>query len=245
MGGVGSGRRKGLGEDVPTSGVVASGSSTTIGPAAAPAKVWRVRTPSGSELQVRNDDEKKYYDSRKVLYVKENQFETTTDKVDLDNVLFLELLLWRWQTWLSQGRDYDLSILSASQEEQYRRNIHDTQKLLLEAKTKLGMTREARLDKTATAHDFIQNLLRRAHGFKLSRDAQGERAVTLFRELQSIVRTFDRSNENERRVVGIESEEDIVDWLRNEAFAKFDEIDIEYRKEQAKWAGAPEAPERV
>ena len=57
-------------------------------------------------------------------------------------------------------------------------------------------------------------------------------------ELSSIVGTYDRANETERRKVGFESELEIVAWVRDKMIPKFRKIDEEFRKTQQRyWVG--------
>lgn len=235
MGGPGSGRRKRVEAADPAGVAPATVTSSTTVPE------LKVKSPAGDDVTVRGRPEKRFYERTRDAYLAENEFTASTDLADLGLVIFLETMQFRWQNWLGSGKDYDGQWLSAGQEEQFRRNIQDYGRSVLDAKTKLGLTRDVRLAEQASVVEYVSTLRRRALLFKKLRDEQIVQALVLFKELQSIVRTWRRSNERERRVVGFETEADIVEWLEEAAFPKFDAIDSHFRAtEQSKWAGAPE-----
>src|SRR5690606_23024444 len=104
--------------------------------------------------------------------------------------VFLETMQFRWQNWLGSGQNYDKEWLSKGEEEQYRRNIQDYSRAILEAKSKLGLTRDVRMADQENVAEYLTNLRRRALLFKKLRDEQIVKALVLFKELQSIVRTW-------------------------------------------------------
>lgn len=233
MGGPGSGRRKRVESKDPAPKVKVT-SSTRV-------KQYKVTSPAGAEIILQGAAEKTFYEQTAKSYLEQNEFTAATDLADLALVVFLETMQFRWQNWLGSGQNYDKEWLSKGEEEQYRRNIQDYSRAILEAKSKLGLTRDVRMADQENVAEYLTNLRRRALLFKKLRDEQIVKALVLFKELQSIVRTWRRSNEQERRVVGIETEADIVKWLEETAFPQFDEIDAHFRAtEQSKWAGAPE-----
>jgi hypothetical protein len=67
---------------------------------------YSVRTPSGAMLPVLTQDEAEYYDDRAARYLADHKFTSVTDLQDLDRVLSTELILHRYDVWLTLGSDY-------------------------------------------------------------------------------------------------------------------------------------------
>lgn len=205
-------------------------SSTTI-------PLVKVTQPTGSTIEVQGPDEKKYYEGQKRKYLQENKFTAVTDLAELDKILFMELLDYRWTTWMARGKDYDGAWLSPAQEEQYRRNKNDAARITLDLKGKLGLTRDARTASEGSVPEYLEILRKRAKEFGVFRNNQIVKAIVLAKELKSIVLTYDRSNDVERRTVGIETEADIVQWVRETFIPQFESVDEQFRKEQKLWVG--------
>lgn len=202
------------------------------------AQVFKVQQPSGGSFEVATADERKFYQDQQKKYLAENKFTAATDLADLDRLLFQELLDYRWTVQLGKGKSYDDYDLAPAIEEQYRRNKNDAAKVIAQIKNDLGMTRAVRDSQMDSPADFVKNLLIRAKEFGVHRNKQVIEALVLFNRLKSIVGTFDRSNAVERTKVGIETEADIVDWIRTEAIPQFDAIDDAWRSGTQKyWSG--------
>lgn len=228
MGGPGSGRRKAIDMDAMASIEIKTDSTV---------KLVKVRQPTGADIEVQGAEEAKFYNAQKRKYLDENKFTAVTDLADLDKVLFFELLDFRWTLWLGRGKDYDGAWLSPGAEEQYRRNKNDGAKVTIALKEKLGLTKESRDSATGSVPEYIYTLKKRAREFGVMRNEQIVQAIVLAKELKSIVLSFDRMNEAERRVVGIESEQDIVQWVRQEFIPRFESVDDRFREQQKLWVG--------
>ncbi len=200
-----------------------------------------VQTVTGEDLQVQGAPEASFYEQRRDKYLAENVFTETADLADLDRLLFLELMSYRWMLWLSSGYDYDGDPISGATEEQLRKNLKESAPSISMVKNDLGLTKSARdKDKADSVGNYIMDLKRRAKQLGVHRQRQVDVAMTLFNEMRSIIGTFDRSNELERRKTGIESDEDIVDWIRSVAIPRFEAIDEHFRNSpdgQRYWVG--------
>lgn len=195
----------------------------------------KVRTVSGHEIEVQGTAEAAYYRSQMSKYMSENKFTAVTDLADLDRLLFLELLIFRWTGWFASGKDYD-GLLSPQQEEAIRKNIKETAPLISNIKNDLGLTKSQR-DKEAfeSVGQYLVDLKARAKEHGVRREKQLTVAICLIKELFSLVGTFDRSNALERSKIGLESEADIVDWIRSHMKPTFDEVDDYFRQHQQKF----------
>lgn len=68
--------------------------------------LYPVMTPSGGSLNLQTPEEADWYDQRRDQYVTQNKFPNVSDLLDLDRLLQLELMVFRWGQWVSQGFDY-------------------------------------------------------------------------------------------------------------------------------------------
>lgn len=195
----------------------------------------KVSTVAGHSIEVMSTEEARYYNASKRKYLAENKFTAVTDLVDLDRLLFMELLVFRWTGWLSSGRDYD-GLLSPNQEDQVRKNLKEMSPLISGVKNDLGLTKSQR-DKEAfeSVGQYLIDLKARAKEHGIRREDQLTKAICLMKELFSLVGTFDRSNELERSKIGLESEADIIDWIRGHMRPEFDAIDEYFRTHQQKF----------
>jgi hypothetical protein len=77
---------------------------------------------------------------------------------------------------------------------------------------------------------------RRAKLFGLHRETQLSVALALQNEIAATVGAFDRSDLEERRKLGFETEKDIVGWLREYVIPKYAELDRHFtQNEQRLW----------
>ena len=195
----------------------------------------KVTTVAGHTIEVMSADEARYYRSSKTKYQAENAFSQVTDLADLDRLLFMELLVFRWTGWLSSGRDYD-GLLSPNQEDSLRKNLKEMSPSISSVKNDLGLTKSQR-DKEAfeSVGQYLVDLKARAKEHGVRREKQLTAAICLTKELFSLVGTYDRSNALERSKIGLESEADIVDWIRGHMKPTFDEIDLHFQVNQQKF----------
>lgn len=198
----------------------------------------KVRQVNGQILEVQGDGEKTFYEAQKKKYQTENKFTAVADLTDLDRLLFLELLMFRWSNFLSSGKDYD-GYLAPSQEDQLRKNIKETAPLISQIKNDLGLTFSQRTkDQADSAGAYITELKKRAKEHGVRREQQLTRALCLIEELSSLIGTYDRSNKLERSKIGLESADDILDWVRDSMLPEYREVDDYFKQHSQKfWVG--------
>lgn len=210
--------------------------TTLAGPLPGPGapQLIKVKTVTGFEIEVMGRTEAKYFRDQMALYLAENKFTAVTDKADLDRLLFLELLIFRWTGWLSSGKDYD-GYMTQSTEDQIRKNIKEVGPQISTIKNDLGLTKSQR-DKEAfeSVGQYLVDLKARAKEHGVRREKQLTTAICLVKELFSLIGTYDRSNELERSKIGLESAEDILDWVRHSMKPDFDAVDEYFRTHQQK-----------
>lgn len=195
----------------------------------------RVLQLNGQPIEVQGKEEEKFYNEQRQRYLDENAFTAASDRADLDRLIFLELLDFRWRGWLSSGKDYD-GLLTPQQEEQLRRNLKDNSPLISQVKNDLGLTKSQRdKEKAESVGSYITTLKTAAKQHGVRREKQLTKAICLIKELFSLVGTFDRSNQLERSKIGLDTSDDVLDWIRQIMKPGFDEIDEYFRANEQRF----------
>lgn len=197
----------------------------------------QVDTPSGQSIEVLGQAERDFYVSQRTAYMAQNKFTNTSDLLDLDRLLFLELLIYRATNWIGRGKDYDGITLSDRDEVAQRRALKENSTLISVIKNDLGLTRTQR-DRAAyeSVGTYITLLKQRAKEFGVHREKQVATAITLAKQLFAIVGAYDRSDEAERRKIGFENADEILDWVREVMVSEFDQLDHDFvQKTQKYW----------
>ena len=191
-----------------------------------------VRGSSGTEFEVLNKEEKDYFEMNLKKYKEEYRFENVSDLADVDRMLGLELLSYRYTAWLIKGSDYDNLQFSEKDIRDHKQKV-DTEIRLL--KKNMGMDRRGRVESEAeSVSEYLRNLLRRAGEFGVHRDTQIAKALDLFNDLKTMIGLHDRTDTEERLHLGVE-EHQIIEWIRNSAIPEYDAIDDAFRKNQRSW----------
>lgn len=194
-----------------------------------------VKLVSGKLVTVLTLTEADWFEETRDAYVKELKFTERTDLVDLDRMLVFELMVFRWTQWMGQGTDYDGDMLD---EKQITSNLKLYSDQLTKIKESMGLTKKLR-DDAANEGNFaawFTDLKARAKIFGIHRQHQLTKALTLMNELSTIVGTFDRSDDEERRRMGFENEREIVGWVRTTMLPEYQALDQFFREnEQRYW----------
>lgn len=196
----------------------------------------RVQTNTGSTFEVQGDAERDFWRNQKKKYEDEHKFTAATDHADLDRLLFLELMNYRATVWLSSGRNYFGEILTPVEVNECRKVIRENSPLISTIKNDLGLTKNQRdREQFESVGRYINDLKARAREHGVKREKELTKALCLVKELFSLVGTFDRSDEVERQKLGLESEADILDWVRTRMKPEFDQIDAYFRQNHQKF----------
>lgn len=194
--------------------------------------LFTVLTPTGSELHLQTQEEADWYESRRDRYLRDNMFPNVSDLQDLDRLMLLEVMIYRWGLWMGQGFDY---LYSRIDENQLKNAIKEYSVETRLIKSSLGIDKSTRdKEKAESISDYTEKLLQRAKIFGYHRNDQYQKAVTSIYELRSMVLTFDRCDEEERRLLDL-SEESILAWIRGSLIKDWDELQESFRKTQAMW----------
>lgn len=190
-----------------------------------------VEGPSGAFYKVIHADEKDYWESTVSKYLQDYKFTNISDLQDLDRVISMELMTYRYQMWASLEKDYWGESVNV---EEMNKQIREISKELRQLKKSLGIEKVLReKDQGDSVAAYIENLRRRAQEFGVMRNDQAVKAITLFQELLSLVTMHDNCTEDERKDNHVQ-EEDIIQWVRD-VRPEFESIDEEFRKTSQKY----------
>lgn len=185
-----------------------------------------VTTLSGSSFYVLNQEEKDYFEDVSARYVSDNRFSNTSDLQDLDRILMMETMVYRWGRWLALESDYYNNEIDP---EKLNKAIKEFSMEIRQLKKAVGLDRVSRdKDKGESIAAYIENLRRRAQEFGIMRNESAVKAITLFHDLISLVTLADNCTEQERKENHVE-DADIVQWVRD-VTPEFTDIDKEFRE---------------
>lgn len=186
-----------------------------------------VALPSGATFPV-HEEEVEYFTERAGLYLSQNHFPNISDLQDVDRMLILELMVYRWGTWLSRQRDWWGEAIDPNETQ---KSLKEYSTELRQLKKLLGIDKAAR-DKQKgddSVAAYIQNLLLRAKEFGLMRERQLDKALELFQQMRALLTLHDNCNEAERREMHV-TVEDVLEWLREVALPEFQDVDDYFRQ---------------
>lgn len=201
-------------------------SATIIDPKS---RLRTIHLVSGHNIQVQGDLEVKWFEETRDKYLSETKFTAATDHRDLDRLLVLELMVYRWTTHIACGHDYDDQEID---EDQLQKNIKMYSDQITKVKVAMGMNkaaRDAEQDHSSPAA-YLQNLKARAKAFGIHREKQLRSALVLMNEISTVIGAFDRSDPEERRKIGFEDAEEVLAWIRETALPEFEAVDAYFRE---------------
>lgn len=198
-----------------------------------------VETLAGFVMPVLNAHERDFYNTTKDRYSTLYAFEDPSDMADLDRILTMELMVYRYSRMLGQGVDALGITLQARDMTALQKAMGDTANNLSRAKDALGLSRTAReSDAADDVATYIRNLLQRAKAFGIFRNEQVNKGIALTQEVISVAQTWLRSNDFERSKFGYRTAEDVLQWIATQVAEEMDEIDERFREtEQKNWVG--------
>lgn len=194
---------------------------------------FRVELCSGEGMMVQTEVEQRWFDQTKAKYLSEHRFTETTDLQDVDRLLCLELLMFRWNQHLSKGYDYEDNMVD---DDLLRKQVKDQSEAITRLKAALGLdkkTRDAHLNEGNFATWFA-DVKRRAKLFGMHRENQLNKALALMNELSGIMGAFDRSDHEERKKLGFEDESEILRWVRETMLPEFRAVDEYFLEHEQK-----------
>jgi len=191
-----------------------------------------VEGASGTEFRVLTTEEAVWFENALDKYQDQYSFDNIADLQDLDRLLAMELLSYRYSAWLIRESDYDGN---AYDDKVVRDSKDKIDKNIVALKTQMGIGRKNRVEsEQESTADYIQNLLQRAGEFGVHRDTQNAKILNLFMELKTLIGLHDRSDDEERTHNHVHMN-DIMEWIRDVAIPEFEQLDDHFRENQKLW----------
>lgn len=188
---------------------------------------------SGETLRVQTAVEQRWFNDTKAKYLTETRFTDTTDMQDMDRLLCLELLMFRWNQHLASGYDYQNELVD---DDLLRKQVKEQSVAITALKSSLSLDKKSR-DAALNEGNFaawFADVKRRAKLFGIHRETQLNTALALMNELAAIVGAFDRSDNEERKKLGFENEGEILKWVRESMIPDFQKIDEYFTEHEQK-----------
>jgi hypothetical protein len=196
---------------------------------------FEVKLVSGKPIEVQSRLEVEWFTETRDTYLHELKFTEATDLRDVDRLLVLELMMFRWTQWLAKGKTYDGDL---TEDEQLRRNIKEYSDQINKVKDSMGLNKKSR-DATANDGNFadwLDDTKRRAKLFGVHRVKQSTMSITLLKEVCAVADTFYRADAEERQKAGYKTDADVVKWIVTKVKPRFDELDAYFLEhEQRFW----------
>ena len=194
-------------------------------------KLW-VKGAGGMRMEVLNKEEQSFFKDSLKLYMDQYSFENVSDLQDLDRVLGMELLSWRYSQWLMSGLDYDGLVFDEKAVKTHKKDLDVEIRL---TKKHMGMDRKGRIaDEAESVADYLTKLLRRAKEFGVHRDHQIAKSMDLMSELKKLMGLHRRTDEEEAHYLEVTTD-DIMVWIRDVMIPEYDALDDAFRKNQRLW----------
>ena len=194
-------------------------------------EVHEVRLVSGRPITVMTASEAAWLTETRDLYLNQTRFSDVTDLRDIDRLLAMELMVFRWTQYLGSGMDYYGDEIDAGRLSGDLKGYNDQ---ISKIKMSMGLTKSVR-DAAANDGNFakwFEDVKHRAKVFNVHRQEQLGKVLGLFEELSAIVGAYDRSDAEEREKLGFTSEKDIVAWVRRTALPEYRELDRFFQENQ-------------
>lgn len=194
-----------------------------------PSGMVPVTLPSGASFPV-HPQEVDYLTALAQRYMTEHHFSNVSDLQDLDRLLLMELMCFRWGTWVSRGVDYDDGTVDLDELQKAIRT-HSAEVRQVKKAMEIDTVSRSKAKGEDSVAGYIGNLQARAKEFGVMREEQFAKALNLFHELKAWVTLHQNCDDEERRELHVELS-DLLDWLREVAFPEFDAIDTHFRTAQ-------------
>ena len=190
-----------------------------------------VTTPSGATITVLNQSEADYYDQVHKRYLTDNKFKNVSDILELDRILVMELMCYRWGIWILAEEDYFGRKVNPTE---IQKSIETYSREIRGIKKDLGIDKSTRdKDKGDSVAEYIQMLGVRAKEFGISRNMQAAKSIEILMEARALITLYENSSDAERKEFKANLS-DIVDWFKSR-FEEFEDIDKSLRKNQSTW----------
>lgn len=169
--------------------------------------------PSGADYEVATVEDAEYIEALIAKYMAEFVFENPSDLADLDLIVQMESLCWRWNRELALGYDRRGEPVSPRQLQDFvKSNSTEIRRL----KDQLGMDRKQRM-RTAgdgSVAEFLERLRTAGAQMNILRCAQLDKALELCMQLRTLTTVYFNGDDELRRIYHCTAP-DILEWIAN------------------------------
>ena len=201
--------------------------------------VYKVSTLSGHSVELKSRAEAKFYKNAQERYMHDFSFTVSSDLRALDRLVFLETLIFRYQTFIGSGFDYEGEEITSYDIADMRRALKDASSMAADVQRDLGLTVSQReKEKFESVGQYIESLRTAAKEFGIHRENQLGTALEILNEIFAECGSYRRSNESERKKLGHVDAESVVRWIDEEMRKKYLDVDAYFREHKQKmWIG--------
>lgn len=191
---------------------------------------FAVESPSGTKLPVLSQAEVDFYHDKAEKYQRDYAFSDASDLLELDRLLSLELMAFRWSYFMLQGGvDYEMMPVM-----NLEKNLREYSNEIRNIKALLGIDKKSRENNKATSlGEYLNKLLLRAEEFGIHRNEQVIAYFNAWNEMMGKVTLYFNSTEEER-IEFKNRDIDILNWFR-EKDAEINKLDKDFLEKQKYW----------
>lgn len=185
-----------------------------------------VRAPSGAEYKVLTAEEVASYEDIAKRYLEHNSFSNMSDLQELDRIIIMELIFWRWSNWLSLEKDYWGDPIDVDEQNKRLKILSGEIRLV---KKGLGVDKSSRdKDRGSSLAEYIENLGRRAKEFGYHREKQFEQGMILINEVIAKAIWNGNADDIEKKELHV-SDREVLDWIRDDVAKRYNDIDNHFK----------------
>ncbi len=189
-----------------------------------------VLTPSGVEIEVLNEKEKEYYEKTAKKYLEQYSFENAADLTALETLLTCQLLIYRFNTFITLGVDNEGNPVEVNP---LIDNINKLSQRIAQLLDTLQISRKSRTSEAATPAEIINKILQKAKEYGLKKNEVAWKFLQAYYYIRSLVNVYYRMNDRERSHFQLKAE-DVIRKIKA-TLDELDEIEEEFKKKRSLW----------
>jgi hypothetical protein len=188
-----------------------------------------VALPSGAVYHVLAQSEVAYVQERAKQYTETFRWDNVSDIQDVDRIVIMELLCYRWGKFLALGKDYFGD--EVQDERELRKNLKEYAAELRQLKKSIGIDKATREKETGadSVPAYLEQLRIRAKEFGINRDKMQAKTIELGQQVIALVTLWDRCDEQEQ-IENRATANDVCEWLRDVFIPEFQAVDKAFRE---------------
>jgi hypothetical protein len=191
--------------------------------------------PSGAEFRVLTQREVEYLESRAAKYLSQTRFDHVSDLAEVDRIVTMEMLCYRYSLWLTMMVDYSGDPID---DKTTRTHIDELSKEIRNLKKSLGLDKVGREkdQNTESVQSYIAMLGAKAKEFGIHREAQLGKALELINQLAALMtlNANTAGNPDEQRDLQC-TDENVLTWIRDVCIPAYNALDEHFTHNQQRF----------